>query len=118
MAVSPKRAAQALVARAAQEQAELERRRGEILSRVPSIVRILRERFGAARAVLFGSLVWGGFHDRSDVDLAVEGLAAERVGEAMAEASERAGCVVEIFRLEDLSRSFRERILSAGEPIA
>ncbi len=44
---------------------------------------MLRERFGARRVIIFGSLVdpamW---HERSDVDLAVEGLSAEQFWKA------------------------------------
>lgn len=38
--------------------------------------KILKERFGASRVVLFGSVAHGqGFHAESDIDLAVEGIA-------------------------------------------
>ena len=36
--------------------------------------RRIGERLGVRRVVLFGSLVRGRFHDRSDIDLAIEGL--------------------------------------------
>ncbi len=39
---------------------------------------LLKEQFGARRVILFGSLVGQGiWHDRSDIDLAVEGVPAE-----------------------------------------
>ncbi len=39
---------------------------------------MLKERFGARRVVVFGSLAHGAwFHARSDIDLAVEGIPPE-----------------------------------------
>ncbi|MDI3280782.1 MAG: nucleotidyltransferase domain-containing protein [Bacillota bacterium] len=51
--------------------------------------RLLKERYGAQRVFLYGSLAWGGFREGSDLDLLVEGFAgpywpmyleAERLG--------------------------------------
>jgi predicted nucleotidyltransferase len=41
---------------------------------LPAARRLLVERYGARRVVLFGSLARGDVTERSDVDLAVEGL--------------------------------------------
>ena len=47
---------------------------------------ILRERYGVKRVRVFGSLLHPErFHARSDVDLAVEGLSAERYWDALAD---------------------------------
>src|SRR5690242_3177633 len=118
MAIRPEEAARALMARAAREQEQLVERAAELRARLPEIARRLRARFGVRRLILFGSLAWGAFHANSDVDLAVEGLAPEDVGEAMADASAIAGKVVELFRLEALPSSFRERVLSEGEALS
>jgi predicted nucleotidyltransferase len=56
----------------------LEERREQALAVARQAARILKEDFGVARVLLFGSLAtesW--FHVRSDVDLAVEGLKQE-----------------------------------------
>jgi predicted nucleotidyltransferase len=52
-----------------------EQNREQVLAAAEACMRLLRERFGARRVVLFGSLAGQGlWHARSDVDLAVEGL--------------------------------------------
>ncbi len=50
--------------------------------------RRIGERLGVRRVVLFGSLVRGRFHDRSDIDLAIEGLPEGKLTDAMAFAEE------------------------------
>ena len=52
----------------------LERARAEALDKVRLAARLVRERYGVRRAVLFGSLVTGPFGEDSDIDLCVEGL--------------------------------------------
>lgn len=47
---------------------------------------MLRETFGATRVILFGSLATERFSARSDIDLAVEGLAPADYFPALAEA--------------------------------
>jgi len=115
---TPRDAARALEARAEREQADLARRALELEGRVEEVARHLCVRFGARRVFLFGSLAWGGFHASSDVDLAVEGIAPDRLCEAATEASAAAERVVELFALEELPPSFRERITSEGRRLA
>ncbi len=50
----------------------------------------LRGDFGATRVVLFGSVVRGTFHERSDIDLAVVGLAPDKFLRAWGAAEEAA----------------------------
>ncbi len=59
-----------------EKDALVQARRERMLSVLPTLVSALVAR-GARRVWLFGSLVWGGVHQRSDTDLAVEGLSAE-----------------------------------------
>jgi predicted nucleotidyltransferase len=57
--------------------------REQLLSRIHEAAAILKSRFGARRVILFGSLAdaeW--FTPDSDVDLAVEGLAADAYWQA------------------------------------
>jgi predicted nucleotidyltransferase len=49
-----------------------------------------KERFGARRVRAFGSLPTPWFRERSDIDLAVEGVPPERLGEAEAALAELA----------------------------
>jgi predicted nucleotidyltransferase len=53
-----------------------EKRREQALAAAEVCAKVLTERFGARRVILFGSLAGqGAWHARSDIDLAVEGLA-------------------------------------------
>jgi len=98
---------------------ERQRARGErVLGRVRELGRQLRAD-GAVDAVwLVGSLAWGGFGVRSDVDLVVRGVALERLGAVTTRAAEHLGPDaedrVDVLRLEDLPPSFRERVLTSG----
>src|SRR5687767_8631529 len=114
MSITPERAAQALMARAAQEQAEVAERQARIERQLPSVAAMLRDRHGATRVILFGSFAWGGVHRQSDVDLAVSGLSYAQRLDAMTEASALLSAVVEIFGLDDLPESFRHRVLAEG----
>jgi predicted nucleotidyltransferase len=114
MTITPESAARALVARASGEQAAFAVEVESLRQRLPSVSKLLRRQYGARRVVLFGSLAWGGFHEGSDVDIAVEGVSDSDAGVAMADASTAAQRLVEIFRLEDLPASFRQRVLRDG----
>jgi len=55
-----------------------EKRKARALGAAEACRRLLKERFGARRVILFGSLAGQGpWHGRSDIDLAVEGLAPD-----------------------------------------
>ena len=69
------------------------------------------------RAWLIGSLAWGDVHERSDVDVVVEGLAADEAGSLWNELSEASGVPVDLLRLEDLGESFRRRVETEGEAV-
>ncbi len=77
--------------------------------------RLLRERFGASKVILFGSLaghsIW---HDQSDIDLAVEGLSWDAWSLAQDYLN---GCVppglkVDVVRLESVPPAVRARIFN------
>ncbi|MCC6624197.1 MAG: nucleotidyltransferase domain-containing protein [Deltaproteobacteria bacterium] len=82
---------------------------------LPALVKLLVDRLGVTRVVLFGSLLEGRLHERSDIDLAVAGLAPERYWEALWRAAEIAGRDVDLVPLEEASESLRERIETSGE---
>ena len=64
---------------AVQGDKEAEARRARALAVAEACGTLLRERFGARRVILFGSLVGQGpWHGASDIDLAVEGLPPEQ----------------------------------------
>ncbi|MCS6883009.1 MAG: nucleotidyltransferase domain-containing protein [Oscillochloridaceae bacterium] len=80
-----------------------------------AIAAMLRQRFGASRVVLFGSLARNRFTADSDIDLAVAGLAPEDYYRAIAEASKLSAFPVDLKPLEALTPHFRERMLQTGE---
>jgi len=69
---------------------------------------------GGRRAWLIGSLAWGNFGERSDVDIVFEGLALDRVGDVAARLADRLRVGVDVLRLEDLPPGFQDRVLAEG----
>jgi predicted nucleotidyltransferase len=53
----------------------LETRRQSAQEVAQAAAQLLRDRFGASRVVLFGSVLTADFHEASDIDLAVWGIA-------------------------------------------
>lgn len=114
LTVRPEELALALI-----ERSRLERARD--LDRGHRLVRQLRERIVALRARcaldaawLIGSLAWGGFARRSDIDVVVRGAAADSVGELWAALTDALGVPVDVLRLESLPEAFRRRVLAEG----
>jgi predicted nucleotidyltransferase len=61
----------------------LETRRQKVLALVARCTELLERRYGAKRVIPFGSaLQEGAWHERSDLDLAVEGLSSEALWQA------------------------------------
>lgn len=83
---------------------------------LPEAVAALRA-FGARRIRLFGSLVSGDVHESSDVDLAVEGLSAERHQEALTALMVLFPCDVDLVRLEGAPEALRSRIAAEGRDL-
>jgi len=94
---------------------EREERRGRLLAAAHAAARVLRDEFGATRVWLFGSLTRPWFHEASDVDLAVEGVALDRIGAAWDRATEVIGSSVDLVAIEEADESLRARILDSGE---
>lgn len=89
-------------------------RREQAVKTAEACCRLLKERFGARRVIVFGSLAGQGkWHERSDIDLAVEGMAAEQFFRAWASLWEilPPGVDVDLVPLEDVSPELRARIL-------
>ena len=87
-----------LVGRFAKREAALVRREARVREQLPELVRLL-EAAGAHRVWLFGTLAWGGFHEASDVDVAVEGLDADAQAEAWLDAERLLGVPVDVARM-------------------
>lgn len=81
-----------------------------------TIAEHLRTRYGVSKIYLFGSLAWGGFGERSDIDIAIEGL-PDPGGyyRVLDEISDLAfPFSVQLVPLEDAWESLRERVLREG----
>jgi predicted nucleotidyltransferase len=74
------------------ELADVRRRERAVEARalLPLLARHLVAEYGARRIWLIGSLVEGGFHERSDVDLVVEGIEGAAIYRAGADLDELA----------------------------
>jgi predicted nucleotidyltransferase len=93
----------------------LQLRREQLIERARAAAEVLRAEFGARRIWLFGSLRHGWFHETSDVDLAVEGIALERIGAAWDRVAEVVACPVDLVCWEDASPALRARVEETGE---
>jgi predicted nucleotidyltransferase len=91
-----------------------ERRR--LLRRARQAASLLKDKFGARRVVLFGSLSHGAwFTARTDVDLAVEGLAPRAYWRAWDEVERLVGDrMVHLVDMDDASPSLRSAIERIG----
>ncbi len=74
----------------AEEEARRAQRQERAWAVAHAAARLLKERFGARRVRVFGSLPTPWFQEGSDIDLAVEGIPPERLGEAEAALAELA----------------------------
>lgn len=89
-------------------------RRTQALQAAQECMALLKDRFGARRVILFGSLAQEGpWHDRSDIDLAVEGLPPEAFFRAYAACGALLppGLELDLVPLESLYPELRARIL-------
>lgn len=86
-------------------------------SRLAETVRILVDEFAVRRILVFGSLLTGELHERSDVDLAVEGLSSSDYWRALDRVTVALGVSVDLVSLEEASDSLRARILEEGEVV-
>ncbi len=85
--------------------------------RLPEAARCLAEEFAVTRVVLFGSLLSGELQPRSDVDLAVWGLAPERYFKALARVSTILEQDVDLVDVETARPSLLRHIEATGRPV-
>lgn len=68
---------------------KFESRRQEVLAIVATCAQVLKSRYGAKRVIPCGSVLEeGAWHERSDLDLAVEGLSSEALWQAKTDLEE------------------------------
>lgn len=100
--------------RAARQQEQRRARQERLRAAAADCARLLLRRFGASRVMLFGSVATGRADSRSDLDLAVEGLARARYFEALAALHDLADSSVDLVLWEEAPPTLRERILREG----
>ncbi len=89
-------------------------RAAELRRRARAAARKLAEHYGLRRVWLFGSLAWGEAHAASDVDLLVEGLAAEAWSTACALVEAEVEAPVDLVRIEEASPGLAARVQAQG----
>jgi len=94
-------------------------RREELRNLAKEIAQMLEEKYKVKRVFLIGSLVKGYVHERSDIDIVVEGLPPELYIKALVDASDTVGWNVEVnlIPFEDAFESLKEKTLREGELI-
>jgi predicted nucleotidyltransferase len=101
-----------LRSRSHEQRAFWEARAGELRERV---LWVTRQHLGPGdKAWLIGSLAWGGFGERSDVDMVLEHLSPDRTAELEWALAELGGGEPDLLSLDELSPAFRERVLQTG----
>ncbi len=114
MTVDPADLARELVRRRRVERDGHKRRAEMLRSAVAGEAAAIIGDLWGRRAWLIGSLAWGNFGQRSDVDIVFEGLAPDRIGEVAARLGDRLRVSVDVLRLEDLPRGFQDRVRAEG----
>jgi len=103
-----------LRARDAARRERAARRAKGLRALIPEAARMVRDRFGAKRVWVFGSLATGEVHEASDVDLAVERMVAAVYFEALSSLMQHFPCDVDLVRLEEAPDSLRDRVREQG----
>ncbi len=115
MQITPKQTAETLRRRSAEARARAESHARAARERTLEVVKALLPR--GARAWLIGSLAWGGFGERSDVDLVLDGVDA-RASTAIEVAVCRSVLAeVDLLAFASLPASFRARVEREGVAI-
>ena len=105
-----------LRARARRAATEQVARRRAALNQAQRAASVLRERFGATEVLAFGSLVGSrASDDRSDMDLAVRGIAPERFFQVWLAATEVVDRPLALVDLDDCSARLRSTIQAEGQ---
>jgi len=89
------------------------------LKEAKRVAEVLRERYGVRRAVLFGSLAkylrgTGEFTERSDIDLAVEGLPKEKYFKVLSEINRLSEFEIDLIDLEGCPEFLKRLIEREG----
>jgi predicted nucleotidyltransferase len=110
-------ALQVVATRIRRDQQRWERDRRRVCDEVGSALSRLGPRHGLRRAFLFGSVVWGGFCDRSDVDVLVWGVSAVQEHELAADLERCVGRPVHLVRAGRAPATLIARVLGDGQEL-
>lgn len=109
------RAAEELCRRAALARLTSERSATVVRERAERVVRgLLRP---GVHAWLIGSLAWGGFGERSDVDVVLEGATDREATDLDVALARELRVPADVLRIEELGEPFAERVRREGVPI-
>ena len=94
-------------------------KRGQLRKAAERCVSALKDKYRVKRAFLIGSLVKGLIHERSDIDLVVEGLSPNLHMKALTELWDLlpAGVELNLIPYEDAFESLQEKVINEGELI-
>jgi len=92
----------------------LEKERNNILLNLPDAIRVFTKEFDVEKIYLFGSLIKGTFDERSDIDIAIEGLSPHLYLKALAFLSDYFRREINLVPLETCSSSLKEVIYTDG----
>lgn len=96
------------------QQEERRQRKKDAFVRAEMVAEFMKEKWGVTRVYLYGSLAWGDFHERSDIDLFVEGFKGD-YWRMLVEVEEIAGPFpVSVVCAEDAFLSLKKRVLEEG----
>jgi len=112
MPTSPHDTVVTLQQRSARAREAALKRAGEVRAQVVALVR--GELSPGARAWLIGSLAWGGFGERSDVDLVLDGVSGPLATAIEIAVTKATGVEVDLLAWHALSPSFQSRVQQEG----
>lgn len=95
----------------------LEKERNAILLNLPDAMRVFTKEFEVKKIYLFGSLIKGDFDERSDIDIAIEGLSPRLYLKALAFLSDYFKREINLIPLETCGSSLKEGIYTDGRLI-
>jgi len=118
MTVAPEDLARTMLRRASAQIEAAERDRADTVTAVTRELRRLRQQLGFRRAWLIGSLAWGGFGVRSDIDVVIEGASEQDLMTVADAVGSATGRVVDALAFESLPEDFAARVLGEGRRVA
>jgi len=94
-------------------------KREELKKFALEVAKLLKEKYNVKRIFLIGSVAKGYVHDRSDIDIVIEGLPPELYMDALVDANDILQRRVELnlIPFEDAFESLRRKTLKEGELI-